>query len=257
MHLQTLTAPDVMLKKSELLNVIILLYKNNQFAGFLNSFDIEICGKPMWKYVECATSAYPTKTTLCTHSTNIYSLIRPMLTNSKFTLVLFSDTPLITKQTVEEIAEYVMQNNITCHKLVRGFVFDTEFVKNAQSLANDDILYFGDEDFTTVFDLKQLEFVSSIMKTRILEHHQRNGVLIEDNLTTFIDFDVKIECGVVVEPLCIVKGKTQIGKNTKILAGSYLENAKIGNNCIIQKSFIKNAVILPCTQTKPFEIIER
>ena len=256
MHLQTITAPEVSLKKTDILSVIILLYKNGSFKGFPKSFDIEICGKPMRGYVELAVADYPTKSALCDSATNIYSLIRPMLTDSKFTLVLYSDTPLITKETIEEIVDYALLNKINCLKLARGFVFDTEYVKNAESLMGDKMMYFGDEDFIEVFDLKQLEFVSSIMKSRILEKHQKNGALIVDNLTTFIDFDVEIEEGVVIEPLCSLKGKTKLGKNAKILSGSYLENATIGEGAIIQKSFVKNQEVLPFTKTKPFEIIE-
>lgn len=220
------------------------------------SFDFEICGKPMWQYVSLAVEDYPTKSAICDKATNQYLLIRPMLTNSKFTLVLYSDTPLITKQTIEEIIDYALLNNITCLKLARGFMFDTEYVKNAESLMGEKVMYFGDEDFIEVFDLKQLEFVSSIMKSRILEYHQKNGVQIVDNLTTFIDFDVEIAGGVKIEPLCLIKGKTKIAQNAKILAGSYLENAVIGENAVVQKSFIKNAKVLPYNKTKPFEIIE-
>ena len=135
-------------------------------------------------------------------------------------------------------------------------MFDTEYVLNAESLASEQTVYFGDEDFVEVFDLKQLEFVSSIQKTRILEKHQKNGVLIQDNLTTFIDFDAEIESGVVIEPLSVIKGQTKIGKNAVIKSGSHLENAVIGEGAVIEKSFVKNAEVKPFTHTKPFKIIE-
>lgn len=256
MLLETMTMPEKVLDKTKLVNVIILLYKNTNFTGFSKSFDIEICGKPMRSYVELAVSNYPTKTTVCTLGTNIYSLIRPMLTDSKLTLVLYSDTPLISSQTVEEIVDYALSSPITCQKLPRGFVFDTQYVLNAESLASEQTVYFGDEDFVEVFDLKQLEFVSSIQKARILEKHQKNGVLIQDNLTTFIDFDAEIESGVVIEPLSVIKGQTKIGKNAVIKSGSHLENALIGEGAVIEKSFVKNREVEPFTHTKPFEIIE-
>ena len=256
MLLQTMNSVTKTLTNESLVNVIILLYKNDRFKGFSKSFDLEICGKPMWQYVELAVGEYSAKTTVCSAQTNIYSLIRPMLTDSKLTIVLFSDTPLITSQTIQEIVDYALNNQITCQKLPRGFVFDTEYVKTAESLVSEGTLYFGDEDFVEVFDLKQLEFVSSILKSRILEKHQKNGVLIEDNLTTFIDFDAVIDCGVVVQPLCTIKGQTKIGKNAVITSGSYLENAVIGESAIIEKSYVKNAEVKPFTKTKPFEVIE-
>ena len=77
MLLETMTMPEKVLDKTKLVNVIILLYKNPNFEGFSKSFDIEICGKPMRSYVELAVNNYPTKTTVCTLGTNIFSLIPP------------------------------------------------------------------------------------------------------------------------------------------------------------------------------------
>lgn len=80
---------------------IILLYKNPNFTGILKPYELQICGKKMWEWVELACSGYSIKTVACTPETDVLSLIKPLLTNKKYTLVLYSDTPLLTNSTIE------------------------------------------------------------------------------------------------------------------------------------------------------------
>lgn len=234
------------IKKEEItseISVIILLYKNPNFRGFPKPFDLEIYGKKMWKYLELACSDYPIKATICTSEKDVLGLIKPMLSDSKYTLVLYSDTPLIKKGTIKEILAIARSRDINVMRLTRGFLFNTEYIKQADSIHGTIIEKLDEEDFLTVFDSKQFEFVSQIMKSRILDFHQRNGILIKDTNSTFIDADVIIESGVVIEPFNVLKEQTFIGKNTILQSGNIIINSIVKDNCNISHAHLENTKI--------------
>ena len=237
-------------------SVIILLFKNPSFKGTNRPFDLEICGKKMWKYVELAVNDYPIKTTIIEPSTNIFSLVKPMLSQSRWTLILYSDTPLIQKRTIKEIIAYAEAKGISALRLTRGFIFETQYLKAMDSMASNLTQHFGDDDFTTAFDARQLEFISQIMKSKIIEYHQHNGVYIMDNNTTFIDADVVIENGVVVHPMNVIKGTSIISRNCTLKCGNVIENSIIGEGCTLCGAAITGAKISALSTIKPFERIE-
>ena len=236
--------------------VIILLYQNPSFKGFPRAFDLNICGKPMWKFVELAAGAFPIKTTICTPESDVLEIIKPMLGNARHTLVLYSDTPLIKKSTILEIAAFAQVRDVNALKLPRGYVFNTEYIKNAESIITPNIEYFGDEDFIQVFDFRQLEFVGNILQNRILEFHQKNGVFIQNLATTFIDADVVIEAGVVIAPNNHILCKSIISRGTKLLPNNVVQNATIGADCTLCGAFISGAKIPSKTRVEAYQKIE-
>lgn len=240
----------------ENVNVIILLNKNPSFVGVNRPFDLEICGKKMWKYVELAASAYRVKTTIITPETNIFQVVKPMLTGSRWTLILYSDTPLIQKSTIEEIIDYAQTKGISALKLARGYIFDTQYLKQADGMASENICHFGTEDFMVAFDARQLEFITQIMKSRIIEFHQHNGVIIMDNNTTFIDADVVIESGVIIHPFNVIKGNSIISRSTTLKSGNIIENSIVAEGCTLLGASLLNAKISAGKTVGAFEKIE-
>lgn len=233
---------------------IILLEKNPNFKGFMKSYDLPICGKKMWEWVNLATDGYTTKTISCTCESDVLSLIKPLLDEHKITVVLYSDTPLIQKSTLREIVSYFASKQKNAMKLTRGYVFDTEYIKTADSLVSTQTEYFNEEDFITVYDLKQLNFVGEILRNRILDFHLKNGVLIEGN-NAYIDADVIIEPGVKILGHNILRGKTLIGRNCVLEGGNFVENSIISENCRLVQCHISSSRISENMVVGPFESV--
>ena len=223
-------------------SVIILLYKNAGFGG-LKPFDIEIYGKKMWKYIEMACGDLPVKTTTCTAETNVFELIRPMLTNSKYTLVLYSDTPLVQSSTIRQVIDYAKMRDVNVMTLKRGYLFNTNYLRHAESIQGGLEYLDNAQDFVIVSDAKQLERVNRVIKNRILDFHLSSGIIIKDRQTTFIDADVIIENGVVIEGCNVLKGQSFIGKNTVLKSFNHIENSIIKENCVVGCAYIKNSKI--------------
>ncbi|MDD2445518.1 MAG: hypothetical protein PHX09_01760 [Clostridia bacterium] len=232
---------------------IILLYKNPNFTGILKPYELQVCGKKMWEWVELACSGYSIKTIACTPETDILSLIKPLLTNKKYTLVLYSDIPLITNYTIEEIISYVRARDINVLNLSRGYVFNTEYIKAAEDIKSTLIKEFSPEEFIVADDLKQLESIGQILKGNIIDYHLQNGVVIKDIASTHIEAEVIIESGVIIEPNNILRGTSYIGKKCYLESGNTIIDSVIRENCVLKNTYIFSSKIDKNIVVGPFE----
>ncbi len=238
-------------------SVIILLAKNPAFKGVLKPYELNIYGKKMWQWVAMACDGYNVKTVACSPESNILSLIKPHLENTKFTAVFYSDTPLLQKSTIEEVFMFARSRDVNVLKLTRGFVFNTEYIKGVEEIAAMQTEYFEEEDFITCYNFKQLSFVSDIIKNRILDFHMDQGVEIVDPSSTYIDCDCIISQGTIIEPNNVIRGMTMINSNCHIDVGNIIENSIIGESCKIVKSSITESRISDRKVVGPFEIINK
>ena len=235
---------------------IVLLYKNAEFQGVIKPYNLEICGKKLFEWVEDAVSDFEVKTVTCDENSNIVSLIKPLLNNKKTTIVLYSDTPLISKNTVSEILDYFEASTLNVLKLKRGWVFNTEYIKNAESVSSVLIREFGGADFSVVHNAETLEAATSTIKEMILNYHLQNGVFIENKTSTFIDATAIIEPGVKICANNVILGETYLGKNVIIGNNNTIISSIISSGCNIKSSYIKNSKITNNMVVGPFEIIE-
>lgn len=241
--------------KDEVL-AIVLLYKNSNFKDLIKPYNLEICGKKMFEWVTSAVDCFETKTITCDDSSNIVSLVKPLLNDKKIVVVLYSDTPLISYNTIEDIVDYFNFRGLNVLKLNRGWVFNSEYIKSAESVSSVITHEFGELDFYPVGDYKALNFVTEKIEDKILNFHLENGVIIEDRKSTFIDADVIIGKGVKIRPNNVLRGETFVANNCVLESGNTIENSIIGANCVIKNSYIKNSKITDNMVVGPFEIIE-
>lgn len=87
-----------------------------------------------------------------------------------------------------------------------------------------------------VNDRVDLAKAATWMKRHINELHMRNGVTIMDPDNTYIDVDVVIGEDSVIYPNVHIQGNTIIGSHVEILPNSFLRNATIGDNVLIDSS---------------------
>lgn len=170
-------------------------------------------------------------------------IVKQNVGNKKYTLVLFSDAPLLQYKTVQEIVEYFVLKSLSVLKFSRGYMFETEYLNTIEKLFNPQVQYFEEEDFICCYNLKQLALVSDIMRNRILGFHQRNGVVITDSATTHIDADACIESDVLIMPNNKIFGKSKIEKGTILKCNNLIQNSIIKQNCTIENSTINSSVV--------------
>lgn len=224
------------------ISCFIMLENSKAFNLKTKSYNVEICGKPMVSWVARACPTTPVYIEQNTGDT-IIETIRPYLKNTDYTLVLYSDTPLMTKSNIDEIMDFVVNRGLNVCKLTRGYVFKTDYIKRVGEIYTPQTYYFEEEDFMIASSFSQVAIIAEILKNRILSYHMKKGVYFKDPNFVTIGGDVSIGTGTVIEPNVSLLGKVIIGEDCKIGSGSKLENVRIFDNCIIGSASVKTSVI--------------
>ncbi len=259
METLVLEKPETITEKIETesgkLSVIILLTQNSAFVGNDKPWELKILGKSMKEWVSLACQDYPVQYVEYDGKSDVMTIAKQNIRSGEYTMVLYSDTPLIRKKTVEEIFDYCLIKKMSVCKLTRGFVFSNEFLKNADKIYTAEPQYFEEEDFMTVYNLKQLMIIEEVMKNRVLSFHMKNGVRIIDGSSVSIDADVTIKAGTVIYPNNRIYGKTYIGANVTLLPNNIIDSCYIDDNVTAEYSVVKNAELPFGAKIGPFERI--
>lgn len=235
--------------------LFIVLLNKNEDMKVKAPYDIEILGKKMWQWVALAGDGAKIKTTPCTEESDIVNLIKPFVGNEKYTMVFYSDTPLLSRSLVMEILEYFQAKDLNVLKLERGFVFNSEYLLNCEKILAGASVEFSGNDFEAVDSYQKLTFVTEKLRDMILDYHMTNGVYVVDPKTTFVDADVVIEKGVRIEPNNVVKGETYIGEYSTLEANNIIKDSIISKNVIVKNSYISGSRISENMIVGPFDAV--
>lgn len=174
-------------------------------------------------------------------NSDLVSFLKPKLVNAKYSVILFSNTPLITNVSILKIMEYVTIKDINACKFNGGFAFKTEYLMAAKKIVFDSFLPLSGEEFLVVDTASKLKLASRIIHDRIIQKHINNGV----DIVGACDIDEGVE----IAPNCmifsgnILKGKTVIGKNTIIKENNVIEDCVIGQDVCVSGSNLKNSKV--------------
>ncbi len=111
------------------------------------------------------------------------------------------------------------------------------------------------DDIAGVNSRIQLAQVTDVMKKRINAKHMANGVTLIDPNNTYICPDVVIGKDTVIEPGCMLEGKTIIGEGCHIGYNSKLKNAVLSSNVDVEISVILDSSVDEGTHVGPFAYI--
>lgn len=102
-----------------------------------------------------------------------------------------------------------------------------------------------------VNDRVNLAEAETWMKRHINKKHMLNGVTLIDPEHTYIGPDVEIGPDTVIYPNVFLQGETKIGSNVEILPNSFLRNAIIGDDVVIDSSKIVESSVDAHTTVGP------
>jgi len=233
---------------------IVLLVKSEKF-GVRAPYDLEILGKKMWEWVAMCGEGAKIKTTPCMETSDILTLIKPFVGAEKYTFVLYSDTPLLSKVNCMEILDYFKARDLNVLKLKRGMVFNSQYLLNCENIMMAENKMFDGEEFEKVDNFEKLNNVTQKLKNVILDYHISNGVQILDRQSTYIDADVVIEKGVKIAPNNYIKGNTYIGEYCELEPNNTIKDSEILSRVIVKNSYISNSRIPENMIVGPFEAV--
>ena len=221
---------------------ILLQVNHEEFNTDTPSHLIGLMGKPIASYVKKVCESLP-KTIDIEPDDDVISAIKPKLGNHEWTIVLYSDTPLLTYKTLAEAFKVAESNQLNVTKLGRGFIFKTDYIKRVNEIFAPTTLFEDSEDFMVASDFRALATISEIMKNRILDNFMANGVQIIDPSSTYIESLVTIGENSIIYPNACIMGDSHIGSNTTVGYGSTIKNSVVGNKCNIQNSLVLSSVV--------------
>jgi bifunctional UDP-N-acetylglucosamine pyrophosphorylase/glucosamine-1-phosphate N-acetyltransferase len=120
------------------------------------------------------------------------------------------------------------------------------------------------EEMMQINDKKQLSDVSFEMRKKINENLMRDGVIMLDPATAYIEDGCMIGKDTVIEPAVTIRKETKIGTCCRIGQGSVINASEIGDNvnikpyCVINECMIKEGAELgPFSHLRPQSIMEK
>ncbi len=109
-------------------------------------------------------------------------------------------------------------------------------------------------EFLGINDKVQLMEAGKIMQQKINQYHMKNGVIIIDPLTTYINNDVTIGIDTIIKPNTSIENST-IGEDCIIGPNSTITNMKIADSVTIVNSVATTSTIDSHTNVGPFAYI--
>lgn len=241
----------------KLFNGILILVENEGF-GRERAYDLELLGKSMREWVSLSVGGSPFCVTCRYGEDFVPALADYAGDDAKYTVVLYSDTPLMQRKTVLEAVRCIEETGAQALRLTRGWVFDTEYLRSIEELPRINRYYLSEEeDFLTCADYESFAFVSETMRRRILGYYMAQGVRIVDPSTTYIDGDVVIGKDVVIRPDNHLRGRTVVGDGAELDAGNIITDSIVGARVRIVKSHVTGSLIGEDTTVGPFAYLRK
>lgn len=111
------------------------------------------------------------------------------------------------------------------------------------------------EETIGINDRVRLAEAEKVLRGRINQRLQREGVTIVDPAVTYIDAGVEIGQDTIIHPFTFIEGQTRIGKDVKIGPQCRLKDAHIGDEVNIVNSIIIESEIRDRVKIGPFAYI--
>ncbi|MCL2798444.1 MAG: hypothetical protein FWD58_10420, partial [Firmicutes bacterium] len=219
--------------------------------------EIEILGKTMLQWVALSLPASAEfRAVPFDGSVELPLLLRPYVDKSSlYTVVLYSDTPLMTKRTVLDAVCALQNDGLNVLKMTRGYIFKTAYLAAAERIYTPDTHYFNEEDFITAFNFKQVSMIGDILRGRILNYHMERGVQIEDAASTFVGPDVIIDAGARIGPFNVIKGASVIKAGATLTAGNLIVDGIVSEGATVDASRVFKSFIGKGTKVGPYAYI--
>lgn len=228
----------------------VIILKNNSVAlKKENTYNIQIMGKSMLQWVQDAVKKYPSKSVDYSNQ-DIIEFVKPLLEDEDYTLILYSDTPLLKESIIDKIIEYATIKNSAIIQLPRGYVLNTQLIKNNSFEYSSKPQFFEGEDFLIVNNFTNLQVAQKIIKNRIITNFIKNGVNILDG-NVYIEANVKIGKDTIIYSNTVLLGKSIIGEkciiypSVTIIDSEVEDNVQIYANTIVKQKISANSIISP------------
>ncbi len=195
-----------------------ILCEENEFHE--NLFENKVAGMSLLEWVSRACEEKPMVIKIAPGD-DALRVVKPYLGRAEYSVVLYANTPLVTKKHLKDLLGFVGRKRMNACKLKKGYVFRNEYISGVDEIYSIDTYDFASCDFFEVKSQEDLTYVQNLLMGKIISYHRRNSVYFENSNIVTVDANVNI------------------GRNTKIASGvSLLNNSTLGENNIIAENVI-------------------
>lgn len=205
--------------------------------------DIDICGKTKLEWVQLACVNMLTKVTNEPSEEKIFEKLKNLSAGKQYIVVLYSNTPLLKQNTILEALDYISSKNVNALVLPKGFIFKAAYLEGVM-MSTPVRKNIAPEQFEEIDSPNDIGRACEKIWNEIRLFHKNNGVILKGESTIFIDADVVIESGTIIEPNNIIKGHATIGQNVILKSGNYIEDSAIAPGEVLTRKTIINGEIV-------------
>ena len=243
MSTETKTMPKVVDVADEDIFVLVLMPHLPAF-GVDKPLDIDMCGRSLLGWAEHVVEPFANKKVEISKSDDILTVVRNNMTEHKYTVVIYADTPLFTRDSIEQAIAFASTFEHSVCKMPRGWVFKTSSINEAELPEAAVVPNLDDDDFIVAYNYAQVALAATIMRGRINTAFLRKGVNIIDPLNAYISAEATIGKGTRIGPGVVIRGATKIGKNCRITNCVEIKNSQIGEGTkIAHMSYVGDATV--------------
>ncbi len=199
-----------------------------------DKYNFDLCGNSMLDWVRLACVRMNDRVLDEPNDEDFLSVIRGCAEDKKIILVLYSDTPLLSQQTLLTALEYFSSRNMNVMMLPRGFIFKREFLETAHEIVSAPRKSFAADEFKIISSASDISYACEVLWQKIRDFHKESGVILKGEKTIFIDANVHIESGVIIEPNNIIKGQSVLEEGVVLKSGNYIDDSLIKKNSVLQ-----------------------
>lgn len=231
-------------------DVFVMLLKTKQ-----DLCNIDILGKSSLEWIRNSLKGYNFKEYEYNNE-DVVKFVKENVFNKRIVVVLFSNMPLLTTQTLESYIEYFKIKKLSTLKMPKGYIFDFQYLLTVDKVYNPQTVNLFEEDFISLNSLTDLNLVFNTMKKRILNFHENNGVIIYDENSTIIEAEVNIDAGVKIYPNNLVLGESYLSCGVVLKGGNKIENSILKENTLVENSVIENCIVEKNSKITDYSVIK-
>ena len=183
----------------------------------------------------------------------------------KFTHITEQENATGQDEQIKEVngGVYIFKSKALKYALLKAFnneqeewdLIDAIGVLRQDGYAVDAVVAPHADDIFGIDSTTQLAQGTLIMKNKINQKHMENGVTLMDPHSIYIESGVTIGVDTIIEPGCMLKGKTTIGNNCFIGYNTKIENTHVASDVYIENSIILDSFIDQEAHVGPFAYI--
>lgn len=222
----------------------VVLCEEKSFDGFESKiYEQTICGETLADWVGRACLSKPNFLTLSS-TENFLDLVKPYASQNDYTVVLFANTPLITKAHLKDMLGFAYRKRLNVCRLKAGYILKNEYLLGIDEIFSSLAYILKTNDFFEVKTVEDLAFARETLTKRMFNFHRKNGVIFENEKLTNLDSNVYIGAGTQIYGGVSLLSGSFIGQNVTIQEGAIISNSKIGDNSIVETgAVIKNSIV--------------